>query len=165
MPPRTATLTFRSRATADDPFILDLSERVFAAYSRDPVGSTRSMLDEREAEVAVAVRGQTRVGFGILGLRRLHRDVGPWRRPVAAHLDAIAVRPDMHGAGIGGALLDHLVDVALARAAVSLSLLTAESNTRARRLFESAGFLPLLRVGQSYAGGQPGIWMFKPLGG
>ena len=163
MPQKIASLTLRPREPADDPFIVSLSERVFSAYAHDPVAAMRSMLEERAGDAAVAELGGSRVGFALVACQRLPRDFGPWRRPVTAHLDAIAVRPESHGRGIGRGLLDHAIDLAHARGAVSISLLTAEANIRARRLFESAGFMAFLRQENSYARGQAGLVMLKAL--
>jgi len=163
MPGKTADLTVRPKRATDDEFVLGLSQRVFAAYSRDPLASMHGMLEERGAEAAVAQLGRARVGFVLLGYERLARPFGPWQRPVVARLNAIAVRPDAEGRGIGRALLASAEEMARAAGAVSIWLLTAENNVRARRLFESGGFLPLVRAPTAYARGQAGITMFRLL--
>jgi ribosomal protein S18 acetylase RimI-like enzyme len=108
-------------------------------------------------------RGPTPVGFYVLGLDRLARSFGPWERPAVARLNAIGVQPDLHGRGVGRFLLDDAVALAREEGAVSLTLMTAETNARARRLFVSAGFQRLLVLERAYARGQRGIVMIKAL--
>jgi ribosomal protein S18 acetylase RimI-like enzyme len=64
---------------------------------------------------------------------------------------------------VGRFLLDHAEALARGEGAVSLTLMTAETNARARRLFTSAGFHRLLVLDRAYARGQRGIVMSKAL--
>ncbi len=57
-----------------------------------------------------------------------------------ADVQTIAVTPAAQGAGVGGVLLDALIDAAAARAATSLLLEVRADNTRAIGLYESRGF-------------------------
>ena len=175
----TADLILRPRRPADDGFIYRLSDRLFAPYSRHPTGSMASMLAERGALafVAEAEAERTRggeptslnpgapgpAGFIVLGFERFARTFGPWQRPALARLNAIGVQPDLHGRGVGRFLLDHAESVARDAGAVSLTLMTAETNTRARRLFAGAGFQALFTLERAYARGQRGIVMTKAL--
>jgi ribosomal protein S18 acetylase RimI-like enzyme len=159
----TAGVTLRPRTAADDRFILKLSERLFTRYSSDPVSTTGGMLDEPGAAVVVAEHNRTRAGFAIVGFFRSPKDVGPWQKPTIARLNAIAVRPEVQGLGIGRLLVARAEDIALSERAVSLMLLTAETNVRARAMFESAGFMSIVRLFDCYRGGQSGIAMMKPL--
>lgn len=52
----------------------------------------------------------------------------------------IAVLPRQRGRGVGGRLLDHLVEVARARGVRRLFLEVRESNEQARKLYETRGF-------------------------
>lgn len=161
---RTAQITIRPfRPGADDTFAQALGERAFAPYSRAPGASIVSMLGERGAEAAVAEIGRAKVGFAIVAFARVPREFGPWKSPVIARLNAIAVRPESQGRGVARGLVAWAEELARARGAVTLTLATAETNTRARRLFEYAGFLPVVRLPEQYARGQDGIAMFKPL--
>lgn len=161
---RTAQIIIRPfRRGADDTFVHDLGERAFAPYSLASRASMTSMLAERGAEAAVAEIGRTRVGFAIVALTRLPRELGPWRRPGVARLNAIAVRPGSQGRGVARGLLAWAEEVAREDGAVTMTLTTAETNARARRLFELAGFLPAAKLLDTYMGGQSGIAMFKPL--
>ena len=174
----TADLILRPRRPADDGFIYRLSDRLFAPYSRHPTGSMASMLAERgalafvaevEAEVARgrrdggAAETPAPAGFIVLGFERLARSFGPWQRPALARLNAIGVQPDLHGRGVGRFLLDRAEALAREAGAVSLTLMTAETNARARRLFVAGGFQALFTLDQAYARGQRGIVMTKAL--
>jgi ribosomal protein S18 acetylase RimI-like enzyme len=159
----TADLILRPRRPSDDTFIYGLSARIFAAYSIHPTGSMASMLGEGGALVMVAERAAEPVGFFVLAFERLGRSFGPWQRPAVARLNAIGVQPDLHGRGVGRFLLDRAVTLARDQGAVSLTLMTADTNARARRLFVSAGFQRLLVLERAYARGQRGIVMTRPL--
>ncbi|APR88020.1 hypothetical protein A7982_13369 [Minicystis rosea] len=160
----TTDVILRPRRASDDDFIYRLSERVFAPYSIHPMGSLASMLGERGARVVIAEQAFTPVGFYVLGFERRDRPFGPWQRPVLARLNAISVLPGLHGRGIGGLLLHHAESVARdEEGAISMTLMTAETNTRARRLFTSAGYARLFVLEHAYARGQRGIVMTKVL--
>jgi len=158
-----ADLILRPILTEDEAFIRALSRRAFATYSRNPARLVASMLEERGAETIVAELGGAPVGFAALGFQELARDFGPWKRPIIARLNAIAVLPDAHGRGIGRRLLAHAEEIARARGAVSMTLNTAVTNRRALRLFEPAGFLGVMTLPNNYARGQSAVAMFKPL--
>jgi ribosomal protein S18 acetylase RimI-like enzyme len=158
----TADLILRPRRPTDDGFIYRLSDRIFAPYSRQPTGSMASMLSERGALAFVAeLPGSPPAGFIVLGFERLTQPYGPWQRPALARLNAIGVQPDLHGRGVGRFLLDRAEGVARDAGAVSLTLMTAETNVRARRLFTGAGFQILFSIEHAYARGQRGLVMTK----
>lgn len=158
-----AEITVRLSRAADAGFLHDLASRVFSAYSRDPRGAIRSILADRGAETLVAELDGLRAGFVVLQYEQLARDFGPWTKPTAARINAIAVRPDLEGRGIGRRLLESAEEAARARPSRSFSLATAERNTRARRLFEAGGFAPLACLERYYAGGQTAVLMHKAL--
>lgn len=107
--------------------------------------------------------GAVKVGFFVVSVERLGRSFGPWPDPATAHLDAIGVVPDARGRGVGRFLLEHAEEAARALGAVCLSLMTAETNARARGLFGTRGFHGMLTVERAYARGQRGILMTKAL--
>jgi ribosomal protein S18 acetylase RimI-like enzyme len=156
-------LIIRPMTPGDEAFIRALSGRVFATYSRNPARLVGAMLVERGAETAVAELDGEPVAFAVLGFEELRREFGPWKRPVAARLNAIAVHPDAHGRGIGRRLLAHAEEMARARGAVTMSLNTATTNRRALRLFEPAGYLGVMTIEGNYTRGQSAIAMFKAL--
>lgn len=163
MPDRIADLTIRPSRADDVDFVRTLASRAFAAYARDPARGVLSTRDEAGTEALIAELGSLRVGFVVLRHERLSRDFGPWTRPAVARIDAIAVRHDAQGRGIGRSLLDRAEVAARAQGARALSLATAEKNVQARRLFDATGFFTLLRVERYYAGGQAAVLMHKAL--
>ncbi len=148
---------------SDEAFVFGLSQQVFAVYSIQPIRAMASMLADPDAAALVAELNGERAGFFVLSLDALGRPFGPWARPLIARLDAIAVDPDAQGRVVGRFLLEQAEALARARGAVVMSLMTAEKNHPARRLFASAGFLELVRIPVAYARGQTGVAMNKPL--
>jgi ribosomal protein S18 acetylase RimI-like enzyme len=161
--PSLAALVIRPMRADDGDFVVTLSAQVFGTYSWDPVASTLAMLDEPGAVSAVAEVAGSPAGFVVVRFDRHAKDFGPLSRPVLARVNAIAVRPELFGRGIGRRLLAHAEELARARRAVSMSLLTARANMRARRLFTTAGFLAIAPVANAYARRQSAIAMIKPL--
>lgn len=156
-------LTLRPRGPADDAFLYRLSERVFAVYSMDPAATLSGMLDEGDARTVIAEQDGAPVGFYILDVAHHPRPFGPWQNPALARLDAIGVLPKLQGRGVGAQLLTHAEDQAREEDAVSLTLMTADTNTRARRLFAGAGYQVLYALDTAYARGQRGLVMTKAL--
>ena len=111
------------------------------------------------AEIAIAQHDP--IGYFVLSSMELGRPYGPWPTPRIAHLDAIAITPEAQGQRLGRALTRRAEEVAREGGAVVMTLMTAMGNTRARRLFERSGFLPVLRSDGSYANGDAAIKMFK----
>jgi ribosomal protein S18 acetylase RimI-like enzyme len=155
--------TIRPARLDDEDFLVALSMRVFRRYTSDAAGAMRRMMRNRKSDIAVAEHGKTRIGFVVVHVRALGHDFGPLKRPSVAHLDAIAVRPHMSRQGIGRRLLAHAETMARSRGAVSMSLLTAETNTDAQHLFFNAGFQVLASFDDVYAGSQRALSMFKSL--
>jgi ribosomal protein S18 acetylase RimI-like enzyme len=134
-----------------------------SSASRDPSQTMRSVLAARDAWVLIAEQDSAPLGFVALQLEPLGRDFGPWTSPAAARIEAIAVRSDAQGRGIGRRLVRHAELAARAHGARSLSLATAEKNARARRLFDAAGFMSLTVVEAYYTRGQAAVLMLKAL--
>jgi ribosomal protein S18 acetylase RimI-like enzyme len=121
------------------------------------------MLQQPGVAAEIAWVDAARVGFFILGFDALRAPFGPWKRPVASRLDAIAVVPGVQRHGVGRALLERAQRAARERGAVVMSLMTATENLAAQRLFERSGFLALTELPERYANGDGGIEMFKAL--
>lgn len=154
-------IRFRPKVAADDAFVASIGRRVFARWSRDPARSLASMLSSPRARAEIAEHQGEPIGFAILTFDTLPRRFGPWPSPTIARLDAIAVAPSLEGRGIGKALLAHAESVGRREGGVVMTLMTAGDNLRARRLFASSGFLPLVQLPRSYANGDAAIEMFK----
>jgi GNAT superfamily N-acetyltransferase len=156
-------LRFRPRRPEDDTFMLSVGRRVFARWSRDPARSLASMLASKGARAEIVERDGAPLGFAIVTFARLRRPYGPWREPAVARLDAIAVTPREQSAGVGRALTRRAEAIAREEGAVVMTLMTAEGNAKARRLFSRAGYLAVIRMPDSYVNGDAAIEMFKPV--
>jgi ribosomal protein S18 acetylase RimI-like enzyme len=162
--PRVQSPLIRAARADDAEFLVTLSQQAFAPYSDDPGATMRRMMSARRANtIAIAEQRKRRAGFVVVRIEELGRDFGPLVRPSVAHLDAIAVRPNLVGRGIGRQLLEHAEQAAREQGAVSISLLTAESNGPAQRLFRGMGYQSLAPFDDVYADGQRGFAMFKSL--
>jgi ribosomal protein S18 acetylase RimI-like enzyme len=87
--------------------------------------------------------------------------------PIVADLLALAVPLEFQGAGVGRALLSHVIEVASRIAASTkatmLRLTVAKHNHRAQHLYHRAGFVEDPTVTSTYESGALGIRMIRPL--
>jgi len=101
------------------------------------------------------------VGYTMLGFYPVPRD------EFVADLLAIAVAPSAQGRGVGKQLLDHAIEHALAAKRRlklrELRLSVADTNERARQLFEQRGFRLIEGDHGWYDGGQMALHMARPL--
>jgi GNAT superfamily N-acetyltransferase len=153
--PNRCEITIRPATPADADFILSLASR-FAAFDlpkgrrkRGVTAAIRADLERalRDAPpgdhffVGEDARGQ-RMGFLHL---QVQRDFFSGTR--ACHVSDLAVTPGHDGHGIGRALLTHAEAWARRNRCKRLTLAVFPGNTRARALYERAGFTTeLLRM-------------------
>ena len=101
------------------------------------------------------------VGYTMLGFYPIPKD------EFVADLLAIAISPNAQGRGIGRRLLEHAILQAQAAQKKlkvhELRLSVADSNFRARKLFESTGFRFVTGDHGYYDGGQLALHMTRPL--
>jgi GNAT superfamily N-acetyltransferase len=116
----------------DDPGIVEAREQFWTTVLTDP--------DHREKRVAVAVLAGAAAGSagdpGIVGVAM----AGPPSPPEpgwSTHLYVLYVLAEHHGAGVGAALLDAVVD-----SAASVALWVADPNPRAQAFYRKHGFRP-----------------------
>jgi ribosomal protein S18 acetylase RimI-like enzyme len=64
-----------------------------------------------------------------------------WTGALDAYVEELYVAPDRRGRGLGRALLKGVVEIARQAGAVHLDLVTAETDTAARGLYESSGMV------------------------
>lgn len=86
-------------------------------------------------EVTVLLAGEGPDGISLMRLRP-----ALWSPGLEAYLQELYVVPALRGQGIGRALLEATMDAARAAGASGIDLNTGETDTQARRLYESAGF-------------------------
>jgi ribosomal protein S18 acetylase RimI-like enzyme len=155
------SLSFRAARGADTSFLSDLAREAFRPYG-DYAPMIEAWAADPRVEVTIAEQDRAPVAAAFLVFVR------PIQDPDAkvADLIALAVAAPFRGRGVGAALLRHVVDhardVARRHGVPALRLTVAESNTSARRMFESAGFRYDHAEG-SYSGGQKALHMSLPL--
>jgi GNAT superfamily N-acetyltransferase len=80
--------------------------------------------------------------------------------PGTSFLNLIYVLPDHWGKGIGGTMLDAVIDEAARRGCHRIYLWTHEhQNERAHRLYQSRRFLPTGRTSYDHSGKSIGEWL------
>ncbi len=156
-------LRFRPLRPVDEAFVTALGRRAFSRWSRDAGRSVAAMIAAPGARAEIVEQDGEPVGFAIVSFERLGRPFGPWPSPSVARLDAVAVASGAQHKGVGRALTRRAEAIAREGGAVVMTLMTAEGNLRARRMFGRGGFLPVVKLEGSYANGESSIEMFKPL--
>jgi ribosomal protein S18 acetylase RimI-like enzyme len=94
---------------------------------------SRELLEAGEMTVLLAGEGPEGIS-----LTRFRPSV--WSDAPEAHLQELYVAPALRGRGIGRALLEATIERARAEGATGIDLNTGETDTAARRLYESMGF-------------------------
>ncbi len=113
-------------------------------------------MQREEIDTYLAMMGPQVVGFSMIGPGQDERGT------LYADLLAIAVEPSWGGQGVGRKLLRHAAHVCAPRF-VQLRLSVADTNTRARALFESEGFAYLQDELGTYCQGQVALRMGRTL--
>ena len=163
-------MTVRAAKPADLEFVRAVGGRVFSHFG-DYGKIIPEWLEHDGVLTFVADAEGTRAGFTMLGFYRI--DALPELSPsaptgdYAADLLAIAVAPELEARGVGRRLLEHAI--ATARAARKrlpvreLRLSVADTNERALRMFQAAGFVEVSGEHGQYDGGQRALHMRKIL--
>jgi ribosomal protein S18 acetylase RimI-like enzyme len=89
-------------------------------------------------EMIVVLGGEPPFGVGVLRLRPTLFTENP--DALDAYLQELYVVPDRRGEGLGGAMLELVMEVARERGATWIELGTSEDDDRARALYERMGF-------------------------
>ena len=128
------------RATAEDAGTVAVLMHDFNTEFDEPTDQPE-VLERRyraqleSGDVTVLLGGEGPDGFAQLRYRGQIYSDAP-----AAYLEELYVAPPKRGEGLGRALLEAAMEEARARGADHIDLGTAESDTAARGLYESAGF-------------------------
>jgi ribosomal-protein-alanine N-acetyltransferase len=123
----TARVTLRRATEADLPAILSIERIAFS----DPwtADSFRSMLGQAHVLTTVAEEAGVLVGYSVA-----------WAVGDEAELANLAVAPLRRGEGIGGLLLDHLLQALDRQGGANVYLEVRDSNAAAQALYRSRGF-------------------------
>jgi len=121
-------LTIRAANEEDLPAILAIERAAFS----DPwtEAAFRKTLGQRPVIATVALDGRAVVGYSVA-----------WIIGDEAELATLAVTESRRRAGIGGRLLDALLDEVDARGGATVYLEVRDSNTAAQALYRSRGFV------------------------
>jgi GNAT superfamily N-acetyltransferase len=99
----------------------------------------RNLISSPDAEVLVAVVGETIVGSGFADIRRADDYL---RHERYAHLGFMYVKPEYRGRGVIQAILGALKKWSLARGVAEMRLEVYDANRSAVKAYEKAGFMP-----------------------
>jgi GNAT superfamily N-acetyltransferase len=145
---RDDSLTIRRATRSDEPFLIQLAHRlaefeVPAWRTADEIAGAdaNTMIASVEAaqpddEVLIAERDGA--GVGCLHMVSVRDFFGREH----AHISVIATTQAAEGSGVGRALMSHAEAWSRKRGLALLTLNVFAANTRARRLYERAGFAP-----------------------
>lgn len=121
----------------------------------------RTKLSDANALAVLAIEAGEVVGMALAEAGRDDDGVGPLL-PQLCHISMVFVDPDHWGRRIGRQLLDTVADHAARRGHLVLQLWTAQTNHRAQRLYQRAGFRPTGHT-KDLPTGQPIIQLVKPI--
>ena len=109
------------------------------------IEQARDHLRDPASWFLLATDGQALVGMGSAEPLRDDGGTGPIV-PGGCFLSHLFVAPERWGEGIGGALLDSVLDEAKRRLYLRIHLLTHEDNERSQHLYRNRGFSPTGRT-------------------
>jgi len=112
-------------------------------------------LEDTDNLFLVAVLNERLVGY-VLG------PVERWREPSAAHIDSIAVLPEMQHGGIGGRLLQSFMRQVCQHGCVMVTLEVSPANETGMTFFAKQGFRKVHRLRNYYGKGCHGLLLAAP---
>ena len=128
--PSTAGVRLRRGRNRDIPTVLAVDGLAFDRFWRfDATGLADARTATPQARFRVATIDSDVVGYHVTG-----------RAGRLGYLQRLAVHPDLHGRGIGTALIGDSLDWCRRRGCGSVLVNTQEGNRRALRLYEHLGF-------------------------
>lgn len=111
----------------DIPQVLAIEEASFSTPWRD--STFRGLMRRMDSDLFAAERGGRLLGYAVA-----------WTVVDQSELGTVAVAPDARGAGIGGMLVDAVVERVRTRGARELFLEVRETNLEAQTLYRARGF-------------------------
>jgi ribosomal protein S18 acetylase RimI-like enzyme len=141
-------LNIRPATAADEPLIRELASRLGSFPL--PAWRTADEIAEADCSAMLHAISQGRAGDEVLIANRGGAIVGVLHMMVAsdfygrphAHISVLSVSKAAEGTGVGRALIAHAEAWTRRRGLSLLTLNVFSTNTRARRLYEHAGFTP-----------------------
>jgi len=128
----------RSMTTADLPRVLEIENACFSTPWKD--ATFRGLMRRTDTDLYVAELEDRIVGYSAC-----------WTVFEQSELGNVAVAPDARGRGIGGALVDVVVERVKERGAHELFLEVRESNLVAQSIYRDRGFTVIGRRRSYYA--------------
>lgn len=136
------------------------------AYSRDPMGDGKPLAPEvRKTLIPGLQQHPTTIIFlsfaekAPVGIAVCFRGFSTFAAKPLINIHDFAVLPECRGMGLGRRMLEKIEQKAIEMGCCKLTLETQENNTRARRVYEAAGFAQA--VYQAEAGGS--LFYSKPI--
>jgi ribosomal protein S18 acetylase RimI-like enzyme len=139
-------LAFRPATTGDVETIRALADRIWHACYPGiiPVEQIRYMLGWMYAPHKLAEELRHGVHYELALLDEVAVGYLGYELQVGGtvlHLNKLYLAPELHGQGLGQAMLDRVLAAARAASAVTVELRVNKANTRALRAYERAGFV------------------------
>jgi len=134
--------------------LLAIEQQCFNVYYYDYY-----MLDRRDFEfylqdtdclLLAAAQGDHVVGYAL-------GPVDPWRHPPSAHVNSIAVLPEVQGQGVGSLLLRSFTTEVRRQGCLRVTLEVATANEAGLAFFAKHGFRKVRPLPDYYGKGLPGL--------
>ncbi len=150
-------MLYRLYAVKDFAALYAIEETCFDHPFRFSAGYLRKLIANPRAAVWIAEEDGVMAGFAIVKWS----EEEPGRK--IAYIETIEVAPSWRGRGIGGALLRHIEDSALAVEATHIWLHVDAENSPAICLYEAQGYTCESRQEHFYPRGRAALIYAKPL--
>lgn len=128
------------RATPEDAAEVARLLHDFNTEFGEPTPGVAVLAERAERMLAAGALTVLLAGEGPDGLAQLRFSPSVWSDAPGAYLEELYVAPPQRGRGLGRALLDAAMEAAREAGADHIDLNTAETDTAACALYESAGF-------------------------
>jgi len=138
-PPRAETVSVRQAGPDDAQDVARLLHDFNTEFD-EPTPEVRVLSDRARALLGNGEMTVLLAGDGPDGLAQIRFRPSVWTGALDAYIEELYVVPELRGRGIGRTLLEAAMEVARLRGATHIDLTTGETDTAARRLYESVGF-------------------------
>ena len=128
------------RADSDDAPLLARMLHDFNTEFGDPTPGTEVLTRRVLAFIEDGRMTYLLGGDGPDGFAQVSFKPSVWADEPIGYLEELYVVPDLRGQGIGRAIMNAVLELARERGAAGMEVVTGESDTAARALYESVGF-------------------------